>query len=120
MAEPPPTWQTLLHRAAHVDVHGGNAERFEIDRRVAHFLRHGAEELHGQRSIRRAGFDELERLRILFEQRAGVDEVGGGKVHAADFAHGEAERQVGVTRQRREKQIRLQCQRPKAHQVGTL
>ena len=52
---------------------------------------------------------------FLFQQRAGVDEVGGAEADAADFAHDQPERQVGVTRQRREKQICFQCQRADAH-----
>ena len=106
----------LLDRAAHVDIHGRDADGFEIRRGVAHFLRHAAEELHGERGIGGVGFDQLERLGFLFEQRAGVDEIGGAKPHAADFAQHEAEGQVGVTRQRREKQIRGQGQRAKTHQ----
>jgi hypothetical protein len=55
----------LAHRAAHVDVHRRHADGFQIGRRVAHFLRHGAEQLHRQRPVRGAGFDQLERLGIF-------------------------------------------------------
>jgi hypothetical protein len=85
------------------------------ERGVAHFFRHGAEKLDGQRRIGRARFDELERLGIFLHQRAGVDQVGGAQADAADFAHDEAEGQVGVTRQRREKQVGFKLERAKAH-----
>ncbi len=74
---------------------------------------HGAEELDGQRRIGRPGFNELERLGIFFQQRAGVDQIGGAKADAADFAHDQAEGQVGVTRQRREKQIGFDVSEPR-------
>ena len=74
--------------------------RFEQERRIAHFFGHGAEELDGERRIVRAGFDELERLFVSFQKRAGVDQVCGAEADAADFAHNQAEGQVGVTRQR--------------------
>ncbi len=105
----------LADGAAHVDVNGRDAARFEHLRRVAHFLRHGAEELDGQRRVGGAGLDELEGLFAFLQQRAGVDQVGGAQADAADFAHDEAEGQVGVTRQRRKEQIRCQRQRAEAH-----
>jgi hypothetical protein len=40
----------------------------EPHRRVAHFLRHGAEQLHGQRTIPLVGFNQLERLGISFQR----------------------------------------------------
>ncbi len=105
----------LLHRAAHVDVHRRDAQRLDQRGGVAHLLRHGAEELHGEQFLRRAGPDELQRPRVLLEQRTGVDEIGGGPVEAADFADDEPEGQVGVARQRREKQIRPQLVWSDAH-----
>ena len=96
----------LADGAAHVDIHGGDADGFEVGSGVAHFLGDGAEELDGERGIRGASLDELESFVAFFEERTGIDEIGGAKAHAADFAHDEAERQVGVTRQGREEQIR--------------
>ena len=103
------------HRAAHVDVNRGNADGLEIDGGVAHLFGDGAKQLHGQRTVRRAGFDQLERLGFFFQERAGVDQIGGGQVQSAQFAHGQAEGQVGVTRQGREEQIGLQLERADAH-----
>ena len=105
----------LVDRAAHVDIHRGNAGGFEIRRGVAHFLGHGPKELHGKRLVCGPGLDEFEGLVAFFEQRTGVDEVGGTQADAADFAHDEPERQVGVTRQRREKQIGRELQRVGLH-----
>ncbi len=105
----------LADGATHVDVHGGDAERFEVDRRVAHFFGHGAEQLDGQRSVGGGGFDELEGLGLLLEEGAGVDEVGGGEAEAAQFADGEAEREVGVAGQRREEEVGRQCEGPETH-----
>ena len=78
IAEPPPTLQTFFTGQPMLMSTDGDAERFDDHGGVAHFLRHAAEELHGERPVGGAGFDELERLGIFFEQRAGVDEVGRG------------------------------------------
>ncbi len=91
----------LPHGAAHVDVDRGDAERFEHLRGVGHFLGHGAEKLHGQGSVLRAAFDQLERLVVFLQQRAGVDEVGGAEADAAEFADDAAKREIGITGQRR-------------------
>jgi chorismate mutase len=64
--------------------------------------------LHGERRISGTRLDELERLLVFLQQRAGVDEIGGAKSDAADFAQDESKRQVGVTRQRREEQVLTQ------------
>ena len=61
--------------------------------------------ISGQGFVGRASLDELERLGILFEQRARVDEVGRGEIESADFTQCKSERQVGVPRQRRQEQI---------------
>jgi hypothetical protein len=105
----------LLDRAAHVDVHGGEAEGFDDERGVAHLLRHGAEELDGEPLLGGRGGDHLQGARVALDEGAGVDEVGRGPVHAADFAHHEAEGQVGVARQRREEEIRGKLVRTDAH-----
>ena len=108
----------LLHGAAHVDVHRGDAERLDHLGRVAHLLGHRAEELHGEQLLGRAGADHLQGPRVLLNQGAGVDEIGRGPVESADFAHDEPERQVGVARQRREKEIRIKLVGPDAHGVA--
>ena len=81
----------LAHRATHVDIDGRNADGFEDNSGIAHFFGNGAEQLHGERTVRRAGFDEFESLWIFLEQRAGVDEVGRGESKSADFAQTSAE-----------------------------
>ncbi len=91
------------------------ADGFKIAGGVAHFFGHGAEQLDGERRIGSGGFNQLERLGILFEERAGVDQIGGAEADAADFTHDEAEGQVGVTRERREEQIGLESERTEAH-----
>ena len=73
---------------------------------VRAFLRDAKEavvaELDGERRIGWQCFNQLERPGILFEQRAGIDQVGGAQADAAKFPHDKTEGQVGVTRQRRE------------------
>ena len=93
----------LAHRAAHVNIDRRHADGFKICGGIAHFLRDGAEKLDGQRLVGGAGFDEFEGFGISFQERAGVDKIGGGEVQLADFAHDQAERQVGITCQRRQK-----------------
>jgi hypothetical protein len=93
----------FAHRAAHVDVHGGDADGFEIDGGVAHFFGDGAEELDGERTVSGTGFDEFEGLGLFFQERAGIDQIGGREIEAAEFADSEAEGQVGVAREWREK-----------------
>jgi hypothetical protein len=82
---------------------------------VAHLLRHGAEKLDGEALLGRASGDHLQGALVLLEERAGVDEVGGGPVHAADLAHDEPEGQVGVARQRRQEEVGIQLVGPDAH-----
>ena len=101
MAEPPADLADLAHGAAHVDVDGGDAERFEELGRGGHFFRHGAEELDGEGRVGGVAFDELERLAIFLQKRAGVNEVGGAKADAAELADDEAKRKIGISRQRR-------------------
>jgi hypothetical protein len=60
--------------------------------------------LHGERRIGGTRFNQLERFFILLQKRTRVDQIRRAKADAADFAHDEAEGQVGVTGQRREKQ----------------
>ena len=109
--------EDLLHGTTHVDVDARHAALLEEHRRVAHLLRHRAEELHRQRPVLRVRLDELEGLRILLQQRPRIHQVRGRQVQPAQLAQREAKRQVRVTRQRREKQIGLQHQRPETNHV---
>jgi hypothetical protein len=86
-----------------------------LDRGIAHFRGHAAEELHGQRPVGGAGLDKLEGPAVFFEQRTGVDEVGGGPVESAKFAEGQPHGQVGIARQRREEEVRRKLVGTEAH-----
>ena len=100
----------LADGTAHVDVHGRErrAIRACAPRRA---FPPGTEPKSWTASGESAGrvSISLNAFGIFLEQRAGVDQVGGAEADAADFAHDEPEGQVGVTRQRREKQIGLQA-----------
>ena len=101
----------LAHRAAHVDIHRRHADGFEIA--AASRISSGTE----PKSWTARGWSagrvsiSLRALAIFLQQRAGVDQIGRGEVQPADFAHRQPERQVGVTRQRRKKQVGLQLER---------
>ncbi len=95
----------FAHWATHVDIGGSDAEGLQIRRGVAHFFRHGAEQLDGERLVGGRSLDELEGLGLLFQQGAGVDQVGRGQADAAQLTDREAKGQVGIARQRRQEQV---------------
>ena len=88
----------LAHGAAHVDVDGGNAERFKIQSRIAHLLGHGAKELYGERPVGVISLDELQRLGVALDERAGIDQISCTQIHPADLADDEPEWEVRVPR----------------------
>ncbi len=114
-----PDFAHFLHRTTHVDIHRRNADRFQVNGSIAHFFRNRSEQLHGQRSVRRGGLDELERFRILFQQRTGVNEICGRQIQSAQLPKREPKRQVRITRERREKQIRFQIERAELHRANS-
>ena len=105
----------LFHGAAHVDVDGLRAEFLAQDGGVAHLLGHTAEQLDGHRPVCGRRRDEFEGGGVAFEERAGVDEVGGGPTETAELAHGDAHGQVGVTGERGQKEVRGKLVRSEAH-----
>jgi hypothetical protein len=115
MAEPPPTRQTL--RTGQPMLISTDATPMDSRYAAASRISSGTEPKSWTASglVGGAGFDQLEGFGISFQERAGVDQVGGGEVQPADFAHDQAERQVGVTCQRRQKQIGLQLERADLH-----
>src|SRR5262249_14256441 len=57
----------------HVDVDRSDADRFQVDRGIAHFFRHRTEELDREWSIEGASFDQLQSFITFFEERTRVD-----------------------------------------------
>ena len=100
MLAPAPTLVMRLTGATHVDVDGVHAARLQQLCGIAHHDGIAAEQLHGKRSVFRAGFDELQRLGAAVEQPARVDKIRRRQSHTAKFPHNPAERQVCIARQR--------------------
>ena len=73
----------FVDRAAHVEIHDADADGLEELRGGAEFLFDGAEDLHRERLVVGARLDQFVSLAALFDQRASVDEVGGGETEAA-------------------------------------
>ncbi len=65
----------------------------------------------GEGTVEFVGFDKSEGLVLPFDQRAGVDEIGGAKIEPADLADDPAEGQVRVSGERREEQVRSESER---------
>ena len=105
----------FLHRTSHVDVDGRNTQRLQRHRSITHFLGHRTEELHRQRAIGRAGFNELQGFGIFLEERTRIHEIRRGEVQAPNLTHGQSKRQVRVAGQRRQKQARFQVERTKTN-----
>ena len=105
----------FFHGTTHVNVHGLGAEFLAHHGGVAHFLGHAAKELDGHRAIFGGRRDELEGGGVALEEGTGVDEIRGGPTESAQFAYGDAHGQIGVTRERREKEIRRKFVGPEAH-----
>ena len=96
----------FFHRAAHVDIDRFRADFLAENRRVAHFLRHAAEELDGQRPVLARGRHQPERRRIALQQRTGVHQIRRSPRQATEFPHGQAHGQIGVSGKRRQKEVR--------------
>ena len=97
--------------AAHVDVDGMDAPRFQQLGRLAHGPDFASENLHGEGRILRAGLHQLPGFLAAFQKRTRIDQIGRRHSHPAQFADNPAKRQICVPRQGRQQKPRSQFER---------
>ena len=96
----------FANRAAHVDVDDRRAVVLDPLGAVGEVVGAAAVDLHGERAILRARREQFDRAFRALQDGAGIDEIGRAQADAADVANAQAERQVGVARQRRQGEAR--------------
>ena len=94
----------LRDRAAHVEIDGVGAGRFQPAGGLGQHVGIGAEELHGQRPLLGQVTRQRGRLVVAEHERAGVDLLAGERAGAALATH-EPERRVGDTGHRGQAQV---------------
>jgi len=108
----------LADGTSHVDVDGDGAEILADPGGVPHLGRDGAEQLDGEGAVERVGFDQFEGLGIALEEGAGIDEIGGAKTDATEFADDDAKGEVGVAGEGRQEEIGREFEGAEADHVG--
>jgi serine/threonine protein kinase len=108
----------LVDRAAHIDVHGRDARRFQPLSGGDHFLRLRSVDLNRQRPIGRAGLDQLHALPSAPQQGSGIDEVRRCHPQSTQLANGQAKRQIRIAGEWRQPIPPGNLQRAEAHRAG--
>lgn len=97
--------------ATEVDVDGQRASLGGPESRLGEFVGIGAEQLDSERPIVRSGFNELNGSGATVHQTARVDEFRERESKPAQGTNQAAVNEIGVARQRTEKQIRFNLHR---------